>query len=347
MFTKIAAAQPTRGGVRVYTAGLLLLGAAAIHFAVTREHLEEFVPFGVFFLAVGSLQALIGVDLLVRPSRRLAFSGAATNVVVIAIWLVSRTYGVPVGPAPGTPEEVGFADVVCSVMEAVSALLLILVAQRALQPQVRARWKVALGTLSLALVAVALGAAGVAAAANDMPVAVNVAPAVPGQPSRSVTSLNEPAGGQPVDTFTLTAEPAEIDGHTVWAFNGSVPGPELRVTQGDRVRVTLINHLPDATTVHWHGIRLPDAEDGVAGITRTRCRPDRATHMSSSPEMQARTGTTRTRTPNSRLCAACSAHSLWSRQPDAAARIATTRSCCTTRAMGMALLSTVYAVRCT
>ena len=273
MCTNVRAVQPTRGGVRVYTAGLLMLGAAAIHFAVTPEHLAEFVPFGVFFLAVGSLQALIGVDLLVRPSRRLALGGAAANAALVALWLISRMYGLPIGPTPGTPEDVGFADVVCSAMEILSGLLLILAARRAIQPRVRARWKLALGTLPLGLIAVALGAAGVAAAANDMPAAVNVAPAVPGQASSSVTSFTEPAGKQPVDTFTLTAAPAPIDGHTMWTFNGSVPGPELRVTQGDRVRVTLINHLPEATTIHWHGIRLPDAEDGVAGITQDAVPP--------------------------------------------------------------------------
>jgi len=57
-------------------------------------------------------------------------------------------------------------------------------------------------------------------------------------------------------------------GQEAWAFNGSVPGPELRVNQGDRVQVTLINQLPDSTTIHWHGVQLPNAEDGVAGVTQ-------------------------------------------------------------------------------
>ena len=273
MFNQLLTAQPTRGGVRVYTAALLTLGAAAIHFAVTPEHLEEFAPFGVFFLAVASLQAVIGVELVIRPSRRLALAGAAANAAVVAIWLISRLYGVPIGPEAGTPEAAGFADVLCSLMEAVSAVLLALAARRAIQPRVRVRWKLALGTLPPALLAVALSAAGVAAAANDMPAGVNVAPAVPGDSSTSVTSLTEPAGPQPIDNFTLTAEPAQIDGQTMWTFNRSVPGPELRVRQGDRVRITLINHLPEATTIHWHGIRLPDAQDGVAGITQDAVPP--------------------------------------------------------------------------
>jgi FtsP/CotA-like multicopper oxidase with cupredoxin domain len=59
----------------------------------------------------------------------------------------------------------------------------------------------------------------------------------------------------------------------LWTYNGSIPGPEIRVKQGDRLRVTLTNRLPVSTTIHWHGIRLPNAEDGVAGITQDAVRP--------------------------------------------------------------------------
>jgi len=64
------------------------------------------------------------------------------------------------------------------------------------------------------------------------------------------------------------AEPTSIGGVTAWTYNGVVPGPVLRVNQGDRVRVTLRNHLPVATTIHWHGVFVPNADDGVAGVTQ-------------------------------------------------------------------------------
>ena len=54
----------------------------------------------------------------------------------------------------------------------------------------------------------------------------------------------------------------------VWAYNGSVPGPELRFRQGERLRVEVENALPAETTVHWHGLRLPNAMDGVPGVTQ-------------------------------------------------------------------------------
>jgi FtsP/CotA-like multicopper oxidase with cupredoxin domain len=54
----------------------------------------------------------------------------------------------------------------------------------------------------------------------------------------------------------------------VWAYNGTVPGPELRFRQGERLRIEVENALGVGTTVHWHGIRLPNAMDGVPGVTQ-------------------------------------------------------------------------------
>jgi FtsP/CotA-like multicopper oxidase with cupredoxin domain len=54
----------------------------------------------------------------------------------------------------------------------------------------------------------------------------------------------------------------------VWSYNGLVPGPELRLKQGARLRVEVENALAAATTVHWHGIRLPNAMDGVPHLTQ-------------------------------------------------------------------------------
>ena len=53
-----------------------------------------------------------------------------------------------------------------------------------------------------------------------------------------------------------------------WTYGGNVPGPQLRVRQGDRVRVHVANELTEPTTVHWHGVRLPNAMDGVPHLTQ-------------------------------------------------------------------------------
>jgi FtsP/CotA-like multicopper oxidase with cupredoxin domain len=58
-----------------------------------------------------------------------------------------------------------------------------------------------------------------------------------------------------------------------YAFNGQVPGPRLRVTEGDRVRINVTNRLPESTTVHWHGLIVPNAMDGPAEITQEPIAP--------------------------------------------------------------------------
>jgi FtsP/CotA-like multicopper oxidase with cupredoxin domain len=58
-----------------------------------------------------------------------------------------------------------------------------------------------------------------------------------------------------------------------YAFNGQLPGPRIRISEGDRVRFNVTNHLPESTTVHWHGLILPNAMDGAAEITQEPIAP--------------------------------------------------------------------------
>ena len=62
----------------------------------------------------------------------------------------------------------------------------------------------------------------------------------------------------------------------VWAYQGTVPGPEIRVKQGERLRVLVENRLPQETTVHWHGVRVPNAMDGVPHLTQEPIGPDKS-----------------------------------------------------------------------
>lgn len=66
---------------------------------------------------------------------------------------------------------------------------------------------------------------------------------------------------------------AELPATAVWAYNGATPGPVLRLLQGTRFHATVENQLTEATTVHWHGIRLPNAMDGVPGLTQPTIAP--------------------------------------------------------------------------
>jgi FtsP/CotA-like multicopper oxidase with cupredoxin domain len=90
----------------------------------------------------------------------------------------------------------------------------------------------------------------------------------------SVDSLKLPETNAPTRTFTLRAQVLKRPGMPdSWAFNGSVPGPELRVNEGEHVHVVLINELPVPTTIHWHGLELPNSADGVAGMTQDAVAP--------------------------------------------------------------------------
>ncbi|MDP9473137.1 MAG: multicopper oxidase domain-containing protein [Chloroflexota bacterium] len=78
--------------------------------------------------------------------------------------------------------------------------------------------------------------------------------------------------------FVLTASEFDwelMPGTTVraWGYNGQVPGPELRVREGDLVRITLRNALSVPTTIHWHGVNLPPAMDGPAGLNQAAVDP--------------------------------------------------------------------------
>jgi FtsP/CotA-like multicopper oxidase with cupredoxin domain len=58
-----------------------------------------------------------------------------------------------------------------------------------------------------------------------------------------------------------------------WTYNGMIPGPQIRVREGDRVRINLTNQLPESTSIHFHGLELPNAQDGVPFITQPPIKP--------------------------------------------------------------------------
>lgn len=104
--------------------------------------------------------------------------------------------------------------------------------------------------------------------------------------AEGVAAASQEMGGQPlayrledgVKVFELTAQQVRwnvLDDVTVtaWTYNGTVPGPMIRVTEGDQVRVIVKNELPQPTTVHWHGVEVPNAMDGVPDLTQPAIQP--------------------------------------------------------------------------
>jgi manganese oxidase len=94
-------------------------------------------------------------------------------------------------------------------------------------------------------------------------------PDVPNLPFRTDGDVKE---------FHLIAEPVKrqivpFKTMEVWGYNGSCPGPTIQAQQGDRLRIIFDNHLPESTTIHWHGLEIPIEMDGLPYITQKPVPP--------------------------------------------------------------------------
>ena len=103
-----------------------------------------------------------------------------------------------------------------------------------------------------------------------------------GRPYRPVVTLNGWTlpwrMNRGVKEFHLVAEPVQREfapgfKANLWGYNGQSPGPTIEVVEGDRVRIFVTNKLPEITSVHWHGQRLPSGMDGVTGLTQPGIPP--------------------------------------------------------------------------
>ena len=110
----------------------------------------------------------------------------------------------------------------------------------------------------------------------DLPPNTGPFPYVPVETLNGVTMPWKMENG--VKVFHLVAEPVDREfapGMIVkcWGYNGVTPGPTIEAVQGDRVRFLVTNKLPERTSVHWHGILLPNGMDGVSGLTQPHIEP--------------------------------------------------------------------------
>ena len=97
---------------------------------------------------------------------------------------------------------------------------------------------------------------------------------LPVWPASRALSLAE----RPVREFRFSTSLANVNlgrgpDFVAWTYNGQVPGPEIRVGEGEIIRVVLKNYLPQGTTIHWHGLPVPNAMDGVPAVTQKPVLP--------------------------------------------------------------------------
>ena len=113
------AQAPTRARLigRAEAAAALSFVAAALHFYVVDEHMREWWAYGAFFLAAGVGQAALAVLVMRRTPPWLLLTGIAGNLAIVAMYVLSRTNGPPLGPHAGRPEPAGLVDVACLLAE--------------------------------------------------------------------------------------------------------------------------------------------------------------------------------------------------------------------------------------
>jgi hypothetical protein len=147
-----------RNGVALFSAG-----AAGIHFAVTQVHFEEWWLFGAFFLALAWFQTLWAILVVASPHRLVFLLGALANGATVALWTVTRTAGIPIGPNAGVPEEIETVDLLSTVFEIMVVLGCVLLLTRGPTSRYLGGRRVVAGTLALGLVVVSLTSGAVAA----------------------------------------------------------------------------------------------------------------------------------------------------------------------------------------
>ncbi|MGK5027610.1 multicopper oxidase family protein [Janthinobacterium sp. RB2R34] len=140
------------------------------------------------------------------------------------------------------------------------------------------------GAVALSAAAVSrVGAASLPEAASMAGAGTQAPPPPPnGRPFNPVVTLNGWSlpwrMNNNVKEFHLVAEPVVRElapgmMANLWGYNGQSPGPTIEVVEGDRVRIFVTNKLPEHTSVHWHGQRLPNGMDGVTGLTQPGIAP--------------------------------------------------------------------------
>ena len=141
---------------------LLSAGAAAVHFAVVGDHFDESWAYGMFFAIAAWLQVLWAIAIAANASKRLFLAGVIGNSVIVVVWIVSRTSGLPVGPTAGSPESVEFIDILATSFETVIVLGGVVLLRGSTDRSRMGARVVALTTIATALIVVPLTTAAIA-----------------------------------------------------------------------------------------------------------------------------------------------------------------------------------------
>ena len=230
----------------------LSFGAAAIHFSAVREHWQQWPLAGIFFAVVGILQVAWGAAVLHRPNWILLALGAAAQLQVVVVWIISRTSGMPFGPQAHVAEAVGTADVVCSVMEVLAAVG----AGVLLSPGVTRRFVPR---------AQAVTVAGVAAMVTALATSLALLPATGGGHTHVRVSGDIPSG------WTAGCSHHSGGGHAAGACTDAPVTPEQRAAAERLVadtRAAVVDKYPTLQAAEADGYQLLNVDQFVVHVQR-------------------------------------------------------------------------------
>ena len=211
-----------------WLAAVLSATVGAVHFGYAPHHLSEDWAHGWFFLLLGAYELAFAVLIVTRPRRWLWASAIVVGVGSVAVWVVSRSVGLPVGPEALRTEEASAPDIVCTVISAAVALLglVSLLAPRRLQRPVRDR-------ISLRFTAGAFATVAVLAGALVLTPDYTEAHAASGHAHADAEVV---AGDSPCELAGAAVSPAQVttdaEGH-----DHRGPTPQLPLTRAERIEL--------------------------------------------------------------------------------------------------------------
>jgi len=139
--TRLQEGTPQERSQTIVTACAISIAAGFIHAVAMVDHFDHHWLYGVFFLVVTYFQVLWALWVYRHPGdHRALTAGAIVSLAIVAVWLVSRTVGTPVGPDAGDPESVGAMDVVATLDQLVLAGLIVTILKPTGQVTRRMAW---------------------------------------------------------------------------------------------------------------------------------------------------------------------------------------------------------------
>jgi hypothetical protein len=239
---------------------VLSLGAGGIHFAMIGPHFDEYWAEGIFFAVVAWFQFGWAVAVLLRPTNTVLRLGALVNAAIIGVWAVARTWGAPVGPNAGIPEDIGFVDGLSAAIEAVIVVVSMAILARPALAERRATSMTAVPLLSASAAVAVLSAVALSPsfASGHIHGAVEDGHAHGTAAATDGHDNGHGHGGAPVSNAAVGDTPCEIS-------KANVPAGE-EVGQGDghgHTGPAAWTPIPDAATRDALAVQIGQAREAA------------------------------------------------------------------------------------